>query len=81
MGSAMRETSIFFQSQIERCNSLAEQAPSESEQEFWRRLAHRWEAMLQAKRLRRSVSKPSDLSGEVPSKLTSSGDQGLAALP
>ena len=77
----MLETGVFFQSQIQRCNALAEQASSESEQEFWRRLAHRWEELLQAKSVRRAVSKPSDLSGEVPSRLASSGDQGSVALP
>jgi len=76
----MLEKSIFFQNQISRCNSLAEQALSESEQEFWRRLAHRWEAMLQAKSAGSAVSKPSDLSGELPSRLGSSDDRGLDAL-
>jgi hypothetical protein len=81
MGPAMLETSVFFQNQINRCNSLAEQASNQSEQEFWLRLADRWEAMLQAKGAKRSVPKPSHLSGELPSKLASSDDQGLAALP
>jgi hypothetical protein len=76
----MLETTVFFQNQIERCNSLAEQASSESEQEFWRRLARRWEEILQAKSAKRSVPKPSDLSGELPSRLASSGDHGSAAL-
>jgi len=62
----MLEKSVFFQNQISRCNSLAEQASSESEREFWRRLAYRWEAMLQAKSAGSAVSKPSDLSGEPP---------------
>jgi len=81
MGAAMLETSAFFQNQIERCNSLAEQASSESEQEFWRRLARRWEGLLQSKSARRAVLKPSDLNGELPSRLASSGDHGSAALP
>jgi hypothetical protein len=76
----MLETTVFFQNQIERCNSLAEQALSESEQEFWRRLARRWEEILQAKSAKRSMPKPSDLSGELPSRLASSGDHGSAAL-
>jgi hypothetical protein len=76
----MLETTVFFQNQIERCNSLAEQALSESEQEFWRRLARRWEGILQAKSAKRSMPKPSDLSGELPSRLASSGDHGSAAL-
>ena len=77
----MPETAVFYQSQIARCNSLAEEAANQSEQEFWLRLAHRWEALLQAKSPRRSVPKPSDLSGELPSRLASSGDHEPVALP
>jgi hypothetical protein len=80
MVGAMLETSVFFQNQIERCNSLAELASNQSEQEFWLRLARRWEEILQAKSAKRSVPKPSDLSGELPSGLTSGDDQGLTAI-
>ena len=80
MVGAMLETSVFFQNQIERCNSLAEQASNESEREFWLRLAHRWEEILQTKSARRPMSKPSDLSGELPRRLASSSNQDLAAL-
>lgn len=79
MVGAMLETSDFFQKQIERCNLLAEQASTQSEQEFWLRSARRWEAILQVKSAKRAMSKPSDLSGELPSRLASSDDQGLAA--
>jgi len=81
MVAAMLEKSAFFQSQITRCNSLAKQASNKSEQEFWLQLAHRWEAMLLTNNARRSVPKPSDLSGELPSRLTSNADQGSVALP
>ena len=74
----MHEAS-FFQKQIERCNLLAEQASSQSEQEFWLRSARRWEAILQLKSAKRSMRKPSDLSGELPSRLASGGDQELPA--
>ena len=81
MVAAMLETSVFLQKQIARCNSLAEQAANESDREFWLRLAHRWGAVLQAKTARRSAPKSSDLSGELPSRLASGGDQESAPLP
>jgi hypothetical protein len=81
MVGAMLETSAFFQKQIERCNLLAEQALNQTEQEFWLLSARRWEAILQVKRAKRAVPKPSDLSGELPSRLASSDDQGPVALP
>jgi hypothetical protein len=75
----MQESS-FFQKQIERCNLLAEQASSQSEQDFWLRSAGRWQAILQVKSAKRPLTNPSDLSGELPSRLASSGDQDSAAL-
>jgi hypothetical protein len=74
----MHEAS-FFQKQIERCKLLAEQASSESEQDFWLRSAGRWEAILQVKTTQRSMPKPADLSGHLPSRLDSIGDQELSA--
>jgi len=59
----------FFQKQIERCNLLAEDASSQSEQEFWLRSAGRWQAILQVKSGKRSMLKPEDLSGQLPSRL------------
>jgi hypothetical protein len=74
----MHEAS-FFQKQIERCNLLAEEASSQSQQEFWLRSAGRWQAILQVKSGKRSKPKPADLSGELPSWLASSRDQELSA--
>lgn len=79
MVGAMHEAS-FFQKQIERCNLLAEQATGQGEQEFWLRSARRWEAILQVKTAKRPAAKSSYLTGELPSRLNSSDDQGLAAL-
>jgi hypothetical protein len=45
----MLETRSFFQNQIKKCYDLAATASSESDREFWLRLAHRWEELLQAK--------------------------------
>jgi hypothetical protein len=74
----MLEGIAFFQKQIERCNLLAEQASRQSEHEFWLRSACRWEAILQVKStVRNPLFKPSDLSGELPSRLASGGDQEL----
>jgi hypothetical protein len=81
MVGAMLETNLFFQKQIERCNLLAEEASNQSEQEFWLGSAHRWEEILRLKSAKRSISKPSDSSGEVPSGLQSGDDQGSAPLP
>ena len=74
---AMHEAS-FFQKQIERCNLLAEEALSRSEREFWLRTARRWAAMLQGKGAKRQAAKPSDLSGQLPSRLA---DDELPAHP
>lgn len=76
---AMHEAS-FFQKQIERCNLLAEQASSQTEQDFWLRSAGRWEAILRVKTAKRPTAKPSTLSGDLPSRLASSDDQGLTAI-
>ena len=71
----------FFQKQIERCNLLAEDASSQREQEFWLRSVVRWQAILRIKSAKgRPLAKPSDLSGELPSRLASGGDQELPAL-
>jgi hypothetical protein len=78
-GGAMHEAS-FFQKQIERCKLLAEQASSQTEQDFWLRSALRWEAILQVKTVKRGTTKPSLLSGERPSRLASSDDQDLTAI-
>jgi len=74
----MLEKNVFFLNQIERCNSLAEQASNKDEQEFWLQLACRWQAMLQVNGARRPMPKPPDLSGELPSRLASSDDHRLA---
>ena len=71
----MLEAIAFFQKQIERCNSLAEQASSQSEQEFWLRSANRWEAILRIKSAKRTLPKPSHLSGQMPSRLAGSDDE------
>jgi hypothetical protein len=67
------------QKQIERCNLLAEDASSQSEQEFWLRSAGRWQAILQVKSGKRSTPKPEDLSGQLPSRLALGCDQKLSA--
>jgi hypothetical protein len=69
MGEAMLETIAFIQKEIERCNLLAEQASSQSDQEFWLRSVARWQAILRIKSAKRSMPKPSDLSGHLPSRL------------
>lgn len=79
MVGAMHEAS-FFQKQIERCNLLAEQASSQSEQEFWLRSAGRWDAILQVKTAKRPAAKPAHFSGQLPSRLVSSDDQDLTVL-
>jgi hypothetical protein len=43
----MHETNDFFQEQAKQCQSLAERAGNKADQEFWSRLAHRWEELLQ----------------------------------
>ena len=70
MVGAMHEAS-FFQKQIERCNLLAEQASSKTEQEFWLRSAARWEAILQLKttKTRLTISALSSAAAEVASAL------------
>jgi hypothetical protein len=76
---AMHEAS-FFQKQIERCNLLAEQASSQTEQDFWLQSALRWEAILQVKTAKRRTTKPSLLATERPSRLATSDDQDLTAI-
>jgi hypothetical protein len=46
---AMRETADFFQEQIKQCNRLAARTSNKTDREFWPRLAHRWEELLQAR--------------------------------
>jgi len=46
---AMLETNDFFQGQIKQCNGLAARASNKDDREFWLRLAHRWEGLLQAR--------------------------------
>ena len=38
----------FFQTQIEKCNGLAEQASNKTDHDFWLGMALRWEGMLAA---------------------------------
>jgi hypothetical protein len=45
----MLEANDFFQGQIKQCNDLAARASDKADQEFWLRLAHRWEELLQAR--------------------------------
>ena len=40
--------SDFFQEQIKKCNSLADQASNKTDREFWLGMARRWERMLEA---------------------------------
>jgi hypothetical protein len=62
----MIETSDFFQKQIEQCRAQAATATSKTDREFWLRLAHRWEGMLQ--------SQHSDSVGEPARKIRSGGN-------
>jgi hypothetical protein len=52
MVGVMHDTG-FLEKQIERCNLLAEQAPSQKEQEYWLRSARCWEAILDVKTVKR----------------------------
>jgi hypothetical protein len=45
----MLETDDFFQEQMKRCSDLAARASNKGDREFWLRLAHRWEELLQAR--------------------------------
>jgi len=45
----MLETNDFFQGQIKQCNGLAARASNKDDREFWLRLAHRWEELLQVR--------------------------------
>jgi hypothetical protein len=47
--AVMLEPSDFFEDQIKECNAQAARAVDKSDREFWRRLAQRWEELLQAK--------------------------------
>jgi hypothetical protein len=49
MATAMFETIDFFQHQINQCKAQAARAVDKSDREFWRRLAQRWEQLLQAR--------------------------------
>jgi hypothetical protein len=49
MATAMFETTDFFQHQINQCKAQAARAVDKSDREFWRRLAQRWEQLLQAR--------------------------------
>jgi hypothetical protein len=44
----MLEPTDFFQNQVKQCRSQAESAANKSDREFWLKLAHRWEIILQA---------------------------------
>jgi hypothetical protein len=48
--SVMLETNDFLQEQAQQCQSLAERADNDADQEFWSRLAHRWEELLQTRK-------------------------------
>src|ERR1700687_6273251 len=45
----MLDPSGFFEDQIKECNAQAARAVDKSDRKFWRRLAQRWEELLQAK--------------------------------
>ena len=47
--AVMLEPSDFFEDQAKECNARAARAVDKSDREFWRRLAQRWEELLQAK--------------------------------
>jgi hypothetical protein len=49
MVAGMLETTDFFHEQIKQCKNLAERASNKADREFWQRLAHRWEELLQAR--------------------------------
>jgi len=45
----MPEMTDFFQSQVQECRKLSARARGKDDQEYWLRLAHRWEWLLQQK--------------------------------
>jgi hypothetical protein len=49
----MLETTNFFEEQITECKSAATHATNKNDQEFWLKMAHRWEGLLQARQARR----------------------------
>jgi hypothetical protein len=46
---AMSEMTDFFQKEAQGCRSLAAQAIGKNDREYWLRLAHRWEWLVQQK--------------------------------
>jgi hypothetical protein len=44
---AMAEMTDFFQNQAQECRRLAGQATAKNDREYWLRLAHGWEWLLQ----------------------------------
>jgi hypothetical protein len=62
--NVMHETNDFFQEQANECQSLAEGAGNKADQEFWSRLAHQWEELLQTRK-RGSVGTEAELTGKV----------------
>jgi hypothetical protein len=45
----MLGTSEFFQDQIKQCRDFAGRATVKSDRDFWLKMAHRWEDLLQAR--------------------------------
>jgi len=43
----MAEMTDFFQKEAQECRRLAARATEKNDREFWLRLAHRWESLLQ----------------------------------
>jgi hypothetical protein len=45
----MLETTDFFEGQITECKTAAMRASNKNDREFWLKMAHRWESLLQAR--------------------------------
>lgn len=47
----MLSTADFFEAQIKQCADLASRSTNKNAREFWVKMAHRWQALLEARQL------------------------------
>jgi hypothetical protein len=47
----MLQTTEFFQEQIKQCRDSAARSHNKGDHDFWLKMAHRWEALLQIRQL------------------------------
>src|SRR5215469_9057482 len=50
----MLQTTEFFQEQIKQCRASAARSHNKGDHDFWLKMAHRWEALLQIRQPDRS---------------------------